>query len=353
MKKENFSSRLISWYEANRRKLPWRETRDPYKIWLSEIMLQQTKVAQGLPYYQRFIAAFPSVAALAKAPEQNVMRLWQGLGYYSRARNLHKCAKEVVNNFGGKFPNTFLALKKLPGIGDYTAAAIASIAFNEPVAVVDGNVFRVLSRVYGIETDITSNEGKTQFTLLANELLNKEHPDLFNQALMEFGALHCVPKNPKCDECIFSKNCVARQKNLQTLLPVKARKLKVRTRHFYYLVIRYKGKTLMKQRIQKDIWHGLYDFHLIEKPRPAKVQAILLGDPLLAGCEVIHESKSVVHLLSHQKLKVKFVALEMPPSKARDEKIKKSRLIGFSKNEIAELPKPILIDRYLNSEAIE
>lgn len=352
MQKEKFSSRLITWYEVNHRKLPWRETNDPYRIWLSEIMLQQTRVAQGLPYYERFVAAFPSVAALAKAPEQNVLRLWQGLGYYSRARNLHKCAQEVVNNFSGQFPSSFLALKKLPGIGDYTAAAIASIAFKEAVAVVDGNVFRVLSRVYGIETDIASSEGKIQFSELANKLIDKERPDLFNQALMEFGALHCTPKNPKCDECIFSKNCVARQKNMQALLPVKARKLKVRTRYFFYFILKYKRKILMKPRTAKDIWHGLYDFYLVEKSRPAKVKDLLSGDSLLANGEAIHESKTFTHLLSHQKLKVKFVELALSASKARDQKIKKCQLVGFTKKEITELPKPILIDRYLKSEGI-
>src|SRR6185369_7763226 len=222
MRKDFFSSMIIDWYHANHRNLPWRATIDPYKIWLSEVMLQQTRVAQGLPYYERFVCSFPTVFDLAMATEQNVLRLWQGLGYYSRARNLHRCAKEVVEKFNGHFPNSFNELSKLPGIGDYTAAAIASIAFRQPVAVVDGNVYRVLARVFGIEKDITSGEGKKHFFSFANELINKERPDLFNQAVMEFGALHCVPKKPKCGECIFSKSCEANQRNLQAVLPIKS-----------------------------------------------------------------------------------------------------------------------------------
>jgi A/G-specific adenine glycosylase len=206
--------------------------------------------------------------------------------------------------------------------------------------------------VFGIDTDISSGEGKIQFSALANKLIDKERPDLFNQALMEFGALHCLPKNPKCDECIFAKRCEARQKNLQSLLPVKAKKLKVRARYFYYFVIKYNSKILMKERTEKDIWSGLYDFYLVEKSRPAKVKALHEGDELLSAGTVVHESKSFVHLLSHQKLNVKFVVLEIPASKARDQKFKKLSLTGYTRKKISELPKPILIDRYLKSDQI-
>jgi len=275
MRKDFFSAIIIDWYQDNHRKLHWRETVDPYKIWLSEVILQQTRVAQGLPYYERFIISFPTVFDLAVAPSQKVLRLWQGLGYYSRARNLHRCAKQVVEKFNGHFPNSFNELTKLPGVGDYTAAAIASIAFREPVAVVDGNVYRVLARVFGIEKDIASGEGKKYFFSLANKLIDKTRPDLFNQALMEFGALHCLPKNPKCGECIFSKSCNANQRNLQAVLPVKSKKLKIKTRYFYYFILINKNKVLLKRRTEKDIWQGLNDFYLIETTRSQK-PAILL-----------------------------------------------------------------------------
>ena len=197
MDKRYFSEKIVEWYHENKRNLPWRKTQEPYKIWLSEVILQQTRVVQGLPYYERFVSAYPTVTALAKAPEQEVMRLWQGLGYYTRARNLHKCAKTIVSAFRGKFPTSFEELKRLPGVGDYTAAAIASIAYKEPVAVVDGNVFRVLSRLFGIDTPINTPVGKKLFSQIANDLILREHPDIHNQAMMEFGATFCTPKNPK------------------------------------------------------------------------------------------------------------------------------------------------------------
>src|SRR5688500_5070797 len=270
-----FSDKVVEWYNVNKRDLPWRDTKDPYKVWLSEIILQQTRVNQGMPYYLRFIEKFPNVHALASASEQEVLRLWQGLGYYTRARNLHKCAKQVVAVFNGEFPNTFENLLKLPGIGEYTAAAIASFSFKEPVAVVDGNVFRVLSRVFGIENEINSVEGKKIFTDLANSLINKKSPDFHNQAIMEFGALHCIPKSPLCLTCPFQSACVAAQRNLQSLLPRKAKSKPSRKRYFYYFVVQ-KGKSLlMKKRDQKDIWHGLYDFHLLERNRPIKIEKLL------------------------------------------------------------------------------
>ena len=347
MKKEFFSERIIDWYQTNHRDLPWRKTRDPYKIWLSEIILQQTRVAQGLPYYNEFVKTFPTVFDLAKAPEQKVLRLWQGLGYYSRARNLHRCAKEIVKNYKGEFPNSFEELKKLHGIGPYTAAAIASIAFRESVAVVDGNVFRVLARVFGIDKDIASEEGKKYFFSLANELIDKKQPDLFNQAVMEFGALYCLPKNPKCNECIFSKNCEANQKDLQTVLPVKSKKLKVRTRYFNYFVIHSKNGILMHERNGKDIWRGLYDFYLIETSRNKKVDSLMSEDKFLSKATIIRESEVYRHILSHQKLKVKFINIEKSFSKKDETDAKNLGLRKFTVKEIAKLPKPILIARFL------
>jgi A/G-specific adenine glycosylase len=346
MGNRGFSKKIIQWYEENKRSLPWRQTTDPYKIWLSEIILQQTRVAQGLPYYNRFVETFPNVFSLAKAPQQQVLRLWQGLGYYSRARNLHTCAKTVVDDFGGKFPDSYQELKKLKGIGPYTAAAVASIAFKESVAVVDGNVFRVLSRVFGIEKDIASNEGKIFFSAKANELIPKVHPDLFNQAMMEFGALHCLPQNPKCDTCVFAKACVANQHDLQKVLPVKSKKLKVRNRYFYYFVIRHQNKILMKQREGKDIWQGLYDFYLVETRRNSKTEVLIKENILLKGSTKISESKIYRHILSHQKLMVRFVEMELPSTKTPAS----LGLKWFTEKQVAKLPKPILIAKYLIEE---
>ncbi|SRR5258706_11813612 len=351
MRKEFFGEKIIEWYQTNHRQLPWRKTSDPYRIWLSEVMLQQTRVAQGLPYYERFIKSYPTVFDLAKATEQSVLRLWQGLGYYSRARNLHRCAKYVVKTFNGEFPASFEELKKLTGVGSYTAAAIASIAFREPVAVVDGNVFRVLARIFGVETDIASSEGKKYFFSLANELMNKNRPDLFNQAVMEFGALHCLPKNPKCSDCIFSKSCAANQKNLQNLLPVKSKKLKIKTRYFYYFIICDKKKILMKQRQDRDIWRGLYDFYLIETSRKQKPEMLMKKDKLLLKSTVTSESKVFKHVLSHQKLIVKFVQVHPIFTKNFELIAGTVGLKRFVKRKVSDLPKPILIDRFLQEKS--
>ncbi|MGC4021013.1 MAG: A/G-specific adenine glycosylase [Cyclobacteriaceae bacterium] len=347
MKKHFFSNTIIEWYNENQRDLPWRKTRDPYRIWLSEIILQQTRVVQGLPYYESFAKTFPTVFDLAKASEKTVLRLWQGLGYYSRARNLHRCAKEIVKNHNGQFPKSFEELKKLPGIGPYTAAAIASISFKEPVAVVDGNVFRVLARVFGVEKDIASDEGKKFFFSLANELIDKNQPDIFNQAVMEFGALHCVPKNPNCNACVFSKSCIANQKGLQKLLPIKSKKIKIRTRYFNYFIIQSGDKIYMRQRNGKDIWKGLHDFHLVETLRNRKSESLIQEDKILSDARSICESKVFQHILSHQKLKVKFIEVEKSFSKKEEGHLKTLGLKKFTRREIEKLPKPILIDKYL------
>ena len=349
MRKDFFSTDIIEWYHSHHRDLPWRRTRDPYRIWLSEIILQQTRVAQGLPYYNEFVETFPSVFDLAKAPEQKVLRLWQGLGYYSRARNLHQCAKDIVENYGGVFPSSFEELKKLKGVGPYTAAAIASFAFRESVAVVDGNVFRVLSRVFGIDKDIASEEGKKNFFALATELIDNQQPDLFNQAVMEFGALHCLPKNPKCDECIFSKKCEANRKDLQTTLPIKSKKLKIRTRYLNYFVIHSGNRIYMRQRNGKDIWKGLYDFYLIETARNQRLETLMNSDQLLSKSSVISEGKVYTHILSHQKLKVKFIEVKKSLSKSDELRVKKLGLKKFNRGVVFKLPKPILIDKFLKS----
>ncbi len=234
MESRIFANKIIGWYLDNKRDLPWRNTKDPYRIWLSEIILQQTRVAQGLPYYQAFTEKFPTVWDLSKADERVVLRTWQGLGYYSRARNLHKCAKIICDNYRGQFPNNYKDLLALPGVGPYTAAAIASFAFGEIKAVVDGNVYRVLSRFFGVHDDIATGPGQKKFAELAQSLISQEKPELYNQGNMEYGAIQCTPKSPNCHGCVLEDSCVAYHQHLQHQLPVKSKKVKVRERYFYY-----------------------------------------------------------------------------------------------------------------------
>lgn len=352
MDKRYFSKKIIEWYQMHQRSLPWRITNNPYKIWLSEIILQQTRVIQGLPYYLKFIESFPTINHLADAPEEKVLRLWQGLGYYTRARNLHKCAKEIIENHKGVFPGSFEKLKNLPGIGDYTAAAIASFAFKEIVAVVDGNVFRVLARVFGIEKAINSPDGKKYFTQLANELINPNFPDLHNQAIMEFGALYCIPKNPVCPVCIFKDSCFAYQNKLQDVLPVKIKGKSARKRYFYYFVIKKGNSYLMRKRDQKDIWFGLYDFFLIEKSRPAKIEKVIAESEELKKLDGMllpqKTSGAYKHILSHQIILAKFVLLKT----AKSFRFKEKNLKYLSLAKVAELPKPVLISRFLEDEQL-
>jgi A/G-specific adenine glycosylase len=309
----DFTNSLQQWYLQNKRDLPWRKTVDPYTIWLSEIMLQQTRVAQGTPYFLSFIRAFPSVFDLAKANEEQVLKLWQGLGYYSRARNLHKTAQYVAHELSGIFPDNYNDLLKLKGIGEYTAAAIASFSYNEPVPVVDGNVFRVLSRYFNIETDIAAASAKKEFAALAFELMPKDDPALFNQAIMEFGALQCVPKSPNCGICIFNSSCAALQKKKVDLLPVKSKKLKVRNRFFNYLVVSDDNEnTIIQKRTAKGIWHNLYEFPLIETDEPedfdfiaANIKDEFFKNNSITSIEDCNE-KNIIHKLSHQHLHIKF-----------------------------------------------
>jgi A/G-specific adenine glycosylase len=343
-----FSDKLVEWYNLNKRDLPWRETRDPYRVWLSEIILQQTRVNQGMPYYFRFVETFPTVQALASATEREVLRLWQGLGYYTRARNLHKCAKVVVSQYEGKFPNTYKALLTLPGIGEYTAAAIASFSFNEPVAVVDGNVFRVLARLFGIENEINSPQGKKIFTTLANDLISKNFPDIHNQAVMEFGALHCIPKNPPCATCHFQSTCFAAQQNVQSDLPRKALAKAARKRYFYYIVIQKGNSLLMQKREAKDIWYGLFDFFLIEKNKPLDAEKILEevrnASEGQFTIEEIEISAGYKHILTHQIIHAKFVRIKT----GKVHLPKDGNLKFYTFEKIYDLPKPVLIVRFLS-----
>lgn len=308
----DISKHLIQWYLINKRDLPWRETTDPYRIWLSEIMLQQTQVAQGLPYYMKFLDAFPSVNDLANAEEEQVLKLWQGLGYYSRARNLHATAKYVSNELKGVFPDNYTDLKKLKGVGDYTASAIASICYKEPKAVLDGNVFRVLARLYGIDRPINSSEGQKLFSKLSQELLDEKNPDTNNQAIMEFGARHCKPKQPLCEACVFNTKCVALKDSKVDELPVKLKKIKVKKRYFNYVVpISNSNMSVLHKRPVKGIWANLYEFPLIETSDVIEHKLFLeelSGQDLFKEHFVVslYNEVPIVHKLSHQHIHTRF-----------------------------------------------
>lgn len=312
--------RLAAWYRANRRELPWRASKDPYRIWISEIILQQTRVAQGLDYYLRFIGRFPDAASLAAAEEDEVLKYWQGLGYYSRARNLHAAAKTVVERFGGVFPRAYADVRALKGIGDYTAAAIVSFAWNEPYPVVDGNVYRVLARLYAVDTPIDTTRGKKQFTALAGLLLDRREPGMHNQAIMELGALQCLPRDPDCAACPLASHCAAHAAGKVEAYPVKQHKTKTRDRYFHYLYIIYNGKTWLHRREGKDIWTGLYEFPLIETDGPLDFAGLQQTDAfrhLFAGAgrlEITPGPSGVKHVLSHQVLYANFyqLAIERP-----------------------------------------
>ncbi|MES2545058.1 MAG: A/G-specific adenine glycosylase [Bacteroidota bacterium] len=341
----DFSNLLVQWYIQNKRDLPWRNTQNPYHIWLSEIMLQQTRVAQGMPYFLSFTAAFPTVFDLAKADEEQVLKLWQGLGYYSRARNLHKAAQYVAFQCNGVFPKSYIELLKLKGIGEYTAAAIASFSYNEAVPVVDGNVFRVLARYFNIETDIAAASAKKEFAALAFELMPKDNPAVFNQAIMEFGALQCVPKNPNCEICPMNQSCLALQKKSVHLLPVKSKKLKVKNRFFNYLIIEdEENKTIVQKRLGKGIWENLYEFPLIETESAVDLDAIILPVKEFFEFEIhsIQEMKSnnQVHKLSHQHLHIKFWKV----------KIKGAAGGGIDYETLKTYPFPIVIYNFIEND---
>lgn len=308
-----FSNKLINWYLANKRSLPWRETRNPYYIWLSEVILQQTQINQGLPYYKAFVKKFPSVYELARAKEKTVLNLWQGLGYYSRARNLHFTAKFIVKELNGVFPDNCEELIKLKGVGDYTASAIASICYNEPTPVVDGNVYRFLSRYFGISTPINSSKAKKEFKELAQKLIDVDDPANFNQAIMEFGAKQCKPQNPDCTKCPFNNSCVALQTNKIKELPVKIKANRIKKRHFNYLVFLSEERNIkIEQRNGSGIWERLYQFPLIETVKEAEI-SMIQNNPefvdMVKGKNYsisVYNDQEITHKLSHQHLYTKF-----------------------------------------------
>ncbi|NGM66220.1 A/G-specific adenine glycosylase [Sphingobacterium sp. SGR-19] len=306
----SFAEKLMNWYREKGRDLPWRTTHDAYIIWLSEIILQQTRVEQGTPYFHRFVEAFPIVTKFAEADEEDILRLWQGLGYYSRARNMHKAAKMVVEEFQGVFPSAYEKAIRLPGVGEYTAAAIASFSVNEPRAVVDGNVYRVLARYFGIKEPINSVQGKKMFAEVAQEMLDKDSPGIYNQAIMDFGALQCKPKNPLCEDCIFRMECFAFQKGLVDVLPVKLKGKVSRNRYFHYFIVREDDRILMSKRGERDVWTNLYEFPMIET-----IEDMLMPDLMTYAdfVQYFEEStvleavgKQVKHVLSHQNIYARF-----------------------------------------------
>jgi A/G-specific adenine glycosylase len=344
----NFSQEIITWYHQNKRDLPWRKTQDPYKIWLSEIILQQTKVEQGLPYYTKFCAKYPKIQDLAKASEEDILKNWQGLGYYSRARNLHFTAKKITNDYQGIFPKSHKEILKLKGIGEYTAAAIASFAFKLPYAVVDGNVFRLLSRYFGIEIAINSSEGKKIFQKLSQTLLDKNKPDLFNQAIMEFGAIQCKPKKPQCESCVLSTNCEAFNNQRTEILPFKIKNSKKKEIFMEYFFLEYKSKTFLRKRTEKGIWQNLYEFPALEfncVETEKNIDAVLKKKWLKdSAFKIIKKSERFNHILSHRKINARIWKINLDDKP----KEKKWKLIELKK--INRYPMSRLMELFLESK---
>lgn len=322
-----FANTINSWFQENGRALPWRETKDPYAIWLSEIILQQTRIAQGWEYWERFMAQYPKVEDLAAASEDDVLRLWQGLGYYSRARNLHAAAKQIVAL--GKFPDTLEDIKALKGVGDYTAAAIGSFAFDIPAAVVDGNVYRVLSRYFGIDTPINSTQGKKEFAALAQSLIPASDAAAYNQGMMDFGAIQCTPQSPKCLLCPLAETCVALREGRVEELPVKLKTLKVQTRRLAYIYIRCNGEIAIHRRGEGDIWQGLWEPYNV-----SDLSALPTFDAPL-----VLKAKDVKHVLTHRILLADFYLLE-----TKKRPLLPDDYIWIKESEISEYGIPRLIE---------
>jgi A/G-specific adenine glycosylase len=346
----DWTKTLLYWYKENKRDFPWRKSQDPYHIWLSEIILQQTRVQQGLPYYEKFIKNFPTVFDLASASEENVLKLWQGLGYYSRARNLHASARWVVKERQGIFPQTLNELLLLKGVGDYTASAIASICFEEPQAVVDGNVYRFLARFFGIEMPIDASGAHKYFKEKATVLMQGVSPNTFNQAMMEFGAIQCTPKLTACEQCPFAQKCYAHQQGKVNAFPVKAKKVKVKKRYFNYLVIKTPSdQTFVTQRKAKGIWQNLYEFPLVEAASMIEKEELIKQPDFiqwrqfkLISCERVNP-KAIKHVLTHQHLYIQFWQLEL------GEEIVES----IDYKELKSLPVPVVIQHFIEKNYVD
>jgi len=337
----NFSGQIYTWYEIYKRDLPWRNTKDAYKIWLSEIILQQTRVAQGI----NITEAFPTVKHLAGADEHEVLKIWQGLGYYSRARNLHAAAKQIVQSHHSVFPDTYEKIIQLKGVGPYTAAAVASIAFNRPYPTVDGNIYRILARYFGINTPINSNEGKKQFQKLAEELMTESNPGNHNQALMEFGALQCIPKSPDCVNCPLVESCYAFQNNLVEQLPVKLNKTKQQKRFFYYFLIEKEESVFLEKRTGNDIWKNLYQFPLMESEQELNDEELLKkGIPYINNnnCTILKISSTKKHVLSHRIIFAKLIYVRVEANVNIT-----SPLIQVNKKDISKFAVPRLVELFM------
>jgi A/G-specific adenine glycosylase len=346
-----FRRGLLKWNEAdNQRQMPWKGLKDPYKIWLSEVILQQTRVEQGLGYYERFINNYPSISKLAAAPEEKVFKLWEGLGYYSRCRNLIATARFIAHERKGKFPDTYEEILKLKGVGPYTAAAIASFAYNLPHAVVDGNVFRVISRVFGIRKPIDSTEGKKLFAQLSEELLDKRSAGSYNQAIMDFGATVCKPQAPLCNQCPFRKKCIALQDNIVDQLPVKSKKLTIKKRWFHYLIVESGQAIYVRKRTGKDIWNGLYEFILLESSGDLSTCNLLQNTTIstLLGksrSTIVSESAIFIQQLTHQQIHAKFTHINInKPLKAPGD------LMLVALKDLRKLAFPKIITQYLEQK---
>lgn len=338
----DFHLLIADWYRLNKRDLPWRNTKNPYFIWLSEVIMQQTRVDQGTNYYLKFTSNYPTIKKLAAANEQEILNDWQGLGYYSRARNLHAAAKFIMNELNGEFPVDFNSIQELKGVGPYTAAAIASFAYDEKVAVVDGNVYRVLSRIFNIDLPIDSTQGKKTFQELADSLIPDNYPGEFNQAIMEFGALHCTPTQPKCDTCPFEAKCESRAHNTINQRPVKSKKIAIRKRYFYYSIYSDNRSIVVQKRENKDIWQHLFEFPLVESSEKLTKKE-LLNQIEDHGFTIQKISPEFKHILSHQHIFAQFIHFNGIP-----EQLKKN---SIPISELESHPLPRLIDRYL--EGIE
>lgn len=344
-----FCTPIHAWYSLNKRDLPWRTTCDPYLIWLSEIIMQQTRIDQGLAYYNRFAGEFPSVFDLASASEDQVLKLWQGLGYYSRARNLHATAKYICEIYNGKFPNDYKSILSLKGIGEYTASAIASISFNLEYPAVDGNVYRVLARYFGISAPIDSGTGKKTFYELATQLIKGNDPGMHNQALMEFGALQCTPKNPDCSTCPLNERCYAFLNKKINELPAKQNKTKQRDRYFNYIVLRNKNLTWLQKRTGNDIWKNLYEFPVVETSDKTGIDE-LVNQPLFS--EIVSTETDFlitnvtdwkIHILSHQRIHYRFIQIQLTNEISRP-----ANLVRVNKEDIFNFAVPRLLESYMN-----
>jgi len=338
--------KMIIWYEVNKRNLPWRDAENPYLIWVSEIILQQTRVVQGLDYYRRFIDAYPDVFTLASASIDDILKIWQGLGYYSRARNMHAAAKQIVDLYGGKFPETYEELITIKGIGDYTASAIASFSFGKAVPVIDGNVNRVIARLHGVEQPINKPAGQKEIRAHAEKMMIRDQPGTYNQAIMEFGALQCVPQNPNCSGCIFNRICVAFQSELVNILPVKEKTTKIATRYFHYLYVCFGNQTYIRRRADGDIWTGLYEFPMIETASETEPDELINNPDWQSYFEgqtphVAGVSSVITHRLTHRILKIRFYEIIV------NQPICGENLIEIPASDLQRYAVPKVIDNFL------